>query len=128
MHKFIGLFCKYYLFLSDFKILINTTAPRMDIKNPGHEISVVVKFLNPLAAQPPKKDPMIPTTISAISPLLSFVIQPATIPVIAPNKIQISKFIFPPPIILYSYYMLNSLYSKLLYKLVSIFIGFRYYK
>src|SRR5690554_1903671 len=122
MHKFIGLFCKYYLFLSDFKILINTTAPRMDIKNPGHEISVVVKFLNPLAAQPPKKEPIIPTMISAISPLLSLVIQPATIPVIAPNKIQISKFIFSPPILTYSHYMLNSVYL-----LIIIQIRFTFY-
>lgn len=46
MYKFIRLFCKYYFFLSDFKILINIIVFRMDIKNFGYEIFVVVKFLN----------------------------------------------------------------------------------
>src|SRR5690554_4408661 len=90
---------------------MKTIAPKMETKNPGQDMLVVVKLLKPLAAQPPKNDPIIPTIISPSKPRLSLVIQPATIPMTAPNKIQMSKFIFPPPIILYAYYMLNSLYS-----------------
>jgi len=75
-----------------FNIAINTIAPRIDVKNPGHEILVVVNVVNPDVAHPAKNEPIIPTIISPNKPLLSFKTNPAIAPVIAPNKIHITKF------------------------------------